>query len=380
MLRRHFEREETDDGSVNRLDAAVRVVLGLVGLRRREGDVGRKRGLAHRRAPGKDHEVGRLQPAEPLVEIAQPRRDAGKPAVALVGFGRHVDRDLERLVEALEAALVFAALGELVERLFRVEDLRARRVVHRRVIGAVVDVGADIDEFAPHREFVDRAPVFFGVDDRRRRVGEARQILRAADFGQRRVALEEVLQRHRRGEVALRDQLRRRLVNSSVYGIEEMRRLEKARHAVVGLVVDEDRAQERLLRVDIVRLHPVGGVGALAGLCRIGVRCVFHGSLLADGAARFAGESGAPRAYPRLSSPEPVHNPAGFGEAPETIGLCAGLGCGSIQFYRESRAGQGAVAARGQTKENRHDPLHAGHPSSSFPGRKGRGWPGQAGS
>ena len=106
--------------------------------------------------------------------------------------------------------------------------------------------------------------------------------MRAPDLGQRRVALEEVLQRDGRGEVALRDEFRGRLVNSSVYGIEEMRRLQEARNPVIGLIVDEHGAEQGLLRIDVMRGHSVFGGGALVmrmsvGHLGIGGGVVVHG-------------------------------------------------------------------------------------------------------
>ena len=59
-----------------------------------------------------------------LVEIVQAGGEAGELAVALIGARRHVDGGGERLREALEAAVVAAGLGELVEPPLGVLDLR----------------------------------------------------------------------------------------------------------------------------------------------------------------------------------------------------------------------------------------------------------------
>src|SRR5207244_11516006 len=50
---------------------------------RAERDVGRQRGLTHRRTPGEDDEVGGVQSAELLVEIGEPGRHAHRLTVAL---------------------------------------------------------------------------------------------------------------------------------------------------------------------------------------------------------------------------------------------------------------------------------------------------------
>ena len=49
------------------------------------------------------------------------------------------------------------------------------------------------------------------------------------------------------------DELPRLLVDLPVQRVEEVRRLEEIGDAVEGLVVDQDRAEERLLDLDVVR-------------------------------------------------------------------------------------------------------------------------------
>ena len=74
-----------------------------------------------------------LQAAHLGVEVAQARRDAGQFSVALIGVGRHIEGDLHRLREFLEAAVVAAGFGQLVELALGVLDLCARREIDRRV-------------------------------------------------------------------------------------------------------------------------------------------------------------------------------------------------------------------------------------------------------
>ena len=78
-------------------------------------DIGGERGFAHAGAAGEDDQVGLLQPAHHAVEIVEAGGDAGQLAVALEGVRGHVDRGGERLREALEAAVITAGLGQLVE-------------------------------------------------------------------------------------------------------------------------------------------------------------------------------------------------------------------------------------------------------------------------
>ena len=159
------------------LDRAVRLLLAHVGLGDVEGDVGGERGLAHAGPAGEDDQIRRLQAAHHAVEVGQPGRDAGKLAVALEGVRRHVDGGRERVGEALEAAVVAAGLGELVEPPLRLLDLVARRGLDGRVVGHVDHVLADPDQVAADGEVVDRAAVVLGVDDGGRIAGETGEVL-----------------------------------------------------------------------------------------------------------------------------------------------------------------------------------------------------------
>ena len=122
-------------------------------------------------------------------------REAGQLAVALVGARRHVDGCGQRGREALEAAVVAAGLGELVEPPLGVLDLLARRKIDRRVVGDVDHVLADDDQRAPDREIVDGAAVVLGVDDGRRFGGEPREILACVQAGDVEIGRQEGLER-----------------------------------------------------------------------------------------------------------------------------------------------------------------------------------------
>ena len=223
--------------------------------------------------PGRPARMTRSERCRPpivAVEIAQARGDARQAAVALVGGRRHVDGGGERVGEALEAAVVFALLGELVEAALGFLDLVARRGLDRRVVGDVDHVLADADQAAPDGEVVDGAAVILGVDDGGRLGREAGQILRDGDAAEIVVA-EKRLQGDRRRHLAGLDEAGRHLVDAPVQLLEEMHRLEEVRDAVIGVVVDEDRPEKRLLGVDVVRRHPVfGRDGFEAGDERVG--------------------------------------------------------------------------------------------------------------
>ncbi len=91
LLGRHFEREEADDAAIDGLMGPVGPRPEFIGFGDIEGDIRRKRGLAHAGTARDDHEIGGLQAAELAVEIGEARRDARQAPVALEGLGRHVD-------------------------------------------------------------------------------------------------------------------------------------------------------------------------------------------------------------------------------------------------------------------------------------------------
>ena len=209
-----------------------------------------------------------------------------KLAVALKRFGRHVDRDGERLRKPLEAAVIAAGLGQFVEPALGVLDLRARRKIHRRVEGDIDHVLADPDQIAAQRQFVDRAPIILGIDDGGRFGGEAGEVLadrHAADVG---FGRDEGLQRDRGRDLAHPDQAAGGLVDGLMDRLEEVLRLQKIRDPVERVVVDQNRAQQALFRLDIVRCAPIGrssrvgrelehvrisqghGLGVFFGFCR----------------------------------------------------------------------------------------------------------------
>ena len=253
LLGRHFEREEADDAAVDRVDMAVGAHLAAPSPRHVVGDVGGERGLAHAGTAGDDDQVGGLQPAHLGVEVPEAGRQARELAVALVGARRHVDGGGQRAFEFLEAAAVAPDLGEVVEALLGVLDLLARREIDRRVEGDVDHVLADLDQVAPDGEVVDGAPVVHRIDDGRGLGGEAGEVLSDRQAGNVDLGRQKGLQGHRRGELSGADQAAGNVVDLLVDRLEEVLRLEKIADPVERLVVDQDGAQQRLLRLDIVR-------------------------------------------------------------------------------------------------------------------------------
>ena len=150
----------------------------------------------------------------------------------------------------MEAALVAPRFGDGVELALGLLDLGARTVIDLRIIGRVDHVAADIDQLAPDGEVMNGAGVIDGVDDRGRLGRQPRQILRNGHAAEVVVA-EKGLERDRRGQLAEADQLGGGLVDAPVQLLREMFGLEEVGNAVEGVVVDQDRAQQRLFRLEI---------------------------------------------------------------------------------------------------------------------------------
>ena len=105
------------------------------------------------------------------------------------------------------------------------------------------------------REVVDRLAVVGGVDDGGRFGREPRQILRHGHVGDELVG-QVGLDGDRRRGLAGADDLAGDLVDLAMDRLVEMLGQQEIGDAVERLVVDEDRAEQRLLRLDVVRREP----------------------------------------------------------------------------------------------------------------------------
>ena len=172
--------------------------------------------------------------------------------VAHEGGVGEVDRRLDGIGEALEPAIVAAGFGEFEQASLGVLDLLLRRHVDRRVIGDVDHVLADGDQRAARREVIDRAAVIAGIDDVDRLGGQPREVVGDGHVADLLVGRQEGLDGHRIGHLAHADELGRHLEDLAVQRLVEMQRLQEVGDAVEGVVVDQDRAQQRLFRLDVV--------------------------------------------------------------------------------------------------------------------------------
>ena len=249
LLGRHLQRIEADDRG------ALAPILGL-GVDRAgdvEGDVGGQRRLAHGRAPRQHDQVGFVQPAQHQIDLGEAARHADRLAVALERGLGHVDGFGDRVLQGPETAFVAARGREVVEALFGGLDLVDGGHLQIARKGVVDDVGPKLDQLAPQMEVVDQPPVVGGVDDRRRVGGKPRDIGRAADRAVHLVGLEEIPERGRIGFLAPFDQRLARAVYAAVELFAEMLGREKFRDPFERPVVDQDRAEQPHLRLDVRR-------------------------------------------------------------------------------------------------------------------------------
>ena len=194
-----------------------------------------------------------MQAAEALVEVGEAGREAGEAAVALVGGVGDLDRVDDGAAEGLEALVDLALLAELVERLLGLDDLVLGLAVELGAGGLLGDGLAEADQLAADGEVVEELGVVAGGEERDRGAGEADEVGGAAELGEAGIVFEEGLDGDGRGQRVLADALGRDLEDAGVDGVEEVRRLHDAGDAVVDVVVDEERAEQRLLGLDVVR-------------------------------------------------------------------------------------------------------------------------------
>ena len=238
LLLGHFQREEGD--------AAARLGFG----RRVRRDVERERRLAHRGARGDHDQVGRLQARGDAVEVGEAGRHPGHHLLALVEPLDDFERLARQLVHRVERG-ADAALGDFEDFVLGlVEELVDAR---GRVVGGGGDFGRGRGERAQYRLLAHDARVVGDVGGGRDAGGELGDVSRAAD----RFELAARAQRvgHRDGVdrlVAVRQlghhakDLAMRLA-IEVVGVEDFEGL------VDGLVLEQDRAEHRLLGLQILR-------------------------------------------------------------------------------------------------------------------------------
>ena len=165
----------------------------------------------------------------------------------------HVDGLAGRLAEGLYRAGDFARLGNLVERHFGGFDLLERLHIDRGVSGGHRHFATDADELAQQREVIDLLGEIASGDERARMLRQSGEIGGAAELNDRRIGLEQWFQRDRGGGHLAVAELEDRLVDAAVQRLGEMLRAEYHHDVFDQPVVDHQRAEQRLLGLEILR-------------------------------------------------------------------------------------------------------------------------------
>lgn len=186
-----------------------------------------------------------------------PRRYAGQASIALIGGRGALDRLGQRLLEADETARGRAFLGEVVELLLDVLDQGARLDLGIGT-GGIGQVVADADQFASQGQLVDDLGVFDGRIAGDRAFHKDGEIGGATDLLEAVIAVELGLQYDGIGQRAAADQVGGGLIDATVDGVVEMGGFQPVGDPVIHLVVVQQRTQEGLFGLQIVR-------------CRIGI-------------------------------------------------------------------------------------------------------------
>ena len=227
-------------------------------------------GLAHRRAPGHDHQVAGLQAGSHAVQIGKTGGHtrhiaAGATAVQLVDplddLAQQVLQVLEtgRSARAVLRDLEDLGLG-LVEHLPGVLALRIERLGGDLIGGRdqLAQDGAVAHDLAIAADIGGRR----GLLGQRIQVGQPAHLVGLADRFQRLIDCDHV------GGMAALDQARNLLPDQPVVVAVEVFIAQQVGHAVEGLVVQQQSAEHRLFGLDRMRRHPQCGhfpVGRCAG-------------------------------------------------------------------------------------------------------------------
>ncbi|MND83426.1 hypothetical protein D3C80_752900 [compost metagenome] len=191
-----------------------------------------------------------MQTAQLAVQIVQPGSQTGQLALALIGLARHFDGAGQGGGEVDEARGRLARLGQRIEGLFGLFDL----FVGGRVrVGRLLDhLAADADQVATQGQVIDDAGIVGRVGRRGGAVDQVGEVAQTAELMKRRVLLEPLHQNGRFGQQALADVVLDRLEQPLVEGLVHMRAAQAVAQPLEHGVVEHQRAQQRLLRLQVM--------------------------------------------------------------------------------------------------------------------------------
>ncbi len=193
-----------------------------------------------------------MHAAHPRIDVGKAGGDARQRAARIErGLGDQ-QRFLGGVGEGLDLAFAPALLGDLVELGLGAFDLFERLDVLRRVERSGDEVAADRDQAAEQREIVDLRGEIARRDQRRARAGELGEVGRPADLPHRLVGLEQGLQGDRIGDHVAIGEAKDRLVDAAVQRLEEMVGAKLELDILDQPVVEQQRAQQRGLGLDVL--------------------------------------------------------------------------------------------------------------------------------
>ena len=218
-------------------------------------DVEHEAGLSHGRPRGDEDEVRPLEPRGHLVEIGEPRRHARDQPLVLLELLDRGEAALHEVAQRHEP-LADPVLRDLEDGFLRLVQDQVRvllRLVRRRQ-----DLVGGVNQVPEGGLLLDDARVVLDVGGARHAVGERRDVGGPADFVQLARPRQFVLQRDQIDRVAALAEYDHLLEDAAVRVAEEIPRVDQLRGVIERLVVDQDRAEHGLLRVERMRQRTVG--------------------------------------------------------------------------------------------------------------------------
>jgi hypothetical protein len=263
LVGRHFEAEEADAGAGRFLGRDPVLHVADVTLGGVEGDVGGERGLAHARAAGEDDEIAVVEAAGLGVDQLEAGGDAGEAAAGVERLFGHLHGQAGGLGESLDVALAAAFLGDPVERRLGRLDLALGLDLLAGVERPLDHLAADADKRPEQGQIIDLVGEVAGANDRRAAAGQLSQVSRAAQLLHLLVGLEQRAQRHRAGDHVAVEQAQDLLVDAAVQRLVEMVGPEPELDILGQPVVDHQRAEQRRLRLHVLRKRMRAGAGRI---------------------------------------------------------------------------------------------------------------------
>ena len=235
LLLRHLEAEEADGHRRVRADV----------LRHVEHEAR----LPHRRAGGDHDQVAGVETRGHLVEIGETAGDAGDRALGLLQLLDGGEAALHQVAERHEP-FADAILGDREDGALRLVEQQLRLLLG--LVGLGQDLVRGMNQAPQRRFFFDDPRVVGDVRGPRHAVGQRRDVRRTAALVELAGARQLFLQGDEVDRLAALAERHHLVEDPAVRVAEEIARVDQLRRVVERLVMDQDRAEDRFLRVEIV--------------------------------------------------------------------------------------------------------------------------------